>query len=220
MNINIEEISHFFDKISDHYDEHFIIKTEMQPFYDEIEEILQYFGNISSLLDLGCGTGLELERVFKVFPDILVTCIDISGKMIKRLIDKFEDKKDQLKVICNSYFNVDLGNEQYDCVISSYSLHHFCTDEKSDLYKRICFSLKPNGFFINGDLIAKTGEMEKQYLDERARLINDKGLAEGMYNYDIPLAKETERFLLINAGFSQIKIYKEWENSAIFISNK
>lgn len=35
------------------------------------------------LLDLGCGTGLELGRIFQRFPDISVTGVDLSSEMLK-----------------------------------------------------------------------------------------------------------------------------------------
>ncbi len=68
------------------------------------------------VLDLGCGTGLELEEYFKLNPQANVTGVDLASGMLKKLRDKFIDKK--LTVINKSYFDVNLGSNIYDAVVS------------------------------------------------------------------------------------------------------
>lgn len=43
---------------------------------------------IGTLLDIGCGSGLELDTVFQRFPSLQVTGIDLSEKMLDRLVQK------------------------------------------------------------------------------------------------------------------------------------
>ncbi|WP_367355490.1 trans-aconitate 2-methyltransferase [Atribacter sp.] len=37
---------------------------------------------VVNLLDLGCGTGLELDEIFKIRPNIKVTGVDLSKAML------------------------------------------------------------------------------------------------------------------------------------------
>ncbi|MCM1579572.1 MAG: class I SAM-dependent methyltransferase [Ruminococcus sp.] len=44
------------------------------------------------MLDLGCGTGLELEEYFKICPTAAVTAMDLSAGMLGAMAAKFPDK--------------------------------------------------------------------------------------------------------------------------------
>ena len=46
----------------------------------------------STLLDLGCGTGLELDEIFKTHPAMKVTGIDLTKAMLEALNTKHPDK--------------------------------------------------------------------------------------------------------------------------------
>lgn len=64
----LEKMNEFFDKRLDGYDEHMLTCIE------SAEEFYPYTANCLpkdacvEILDLGCGTGLELEHYFKLNP--------------------------------------------------------------------------------------------------------------------------------------------------------
>ena len=68
------------------------------------------------LLDLGCGTGLELEEIFRRFPDLSVTGIDMTASMLEKLRQKALSPR--LKLICGDYFSVNFGREAFDAAVS------------------------------------------------------------------------------------------------------
>lgn len=68
---------------------------------------------ICTLLDLGCGTGLELDPIFKRFPDLSVTGVDLSADMLERLARKYAGKR--LSLLCADYFACDLGKSRFGC---------------------------------------------------------------------------------------------------------
>ena len=217
---NLEEMSCFFDKRAESYDRHMLDEMSLTEFYDEVERCIAMDNGFAKVLDLGCGTGLELERVFKIHKDAKVTAIDLSEKMLEKLKQKFEDKISNIVVICGSYFEINFGFELYDLVLSTYSLHHFSSDEKLALYKRIYESLKPGGRFINGDHTVKSIDKEQFYIEEYKRMREKQGTEYGFYHFDTPLAIETEICLLEQAGFEKINIHKQWENTTIFECHK
>ena len=77
-----------------------------------------------SLIDFGIGTGLELESIFKRFPDIEVTGLDISENMLELLKGKYTNRN--LHLYCESYLDYDFGHGLYDVALSIKTLHHYC----------------------------------------------------------------------------------------------
>ena len=139
----LEKMDAFFDKRADTYEHHMLVDLQLDEFYEAIDNCFAE-AQVASLLDLGCGTGLELERFFRRFPQATVTGIDLSVGMLAQLQAKHPDKT--MKLICDSYFDVDLGENSFDCVLSTYSFHHFSVEEKQGLYKKIRKALVPGVF--------------------------------------------------------------------------
>lgn len=79
------------------------------------------------LLNLGCGTGLELDEIFRYHPDIQVTGIDLSEEMLHMLRKKHPDKK--MKLVAGDYFKEPFGTACFDVAVSFETLHHF-TEKK------------------------------------------------------------------------------------------
>ena len=65
--------------------------------------------NCGSLLDLGCGTGLELNAILKRFPGLHVTGIDLCEPMLAVLRQKHPSAL--LTLRCEDYFEAELGME-------------------------------------------------------------------------------------------------------------
>ncbi|MBQ7183534.1 MAG: class I SAM-dependent methyltransferase [Clostridia bacterium] len=166
----------------------------------------------SRVMDLGCGTGLELEEYFALNPAASVTGIDLSEVMLNVLKAKFPDK--DLTLIRASYFDVPLGNGQYDAAVSVESLHHFPAAMKAQLYKKLCSALTENGVFILTDYFAESKEMEQEYFRDLAALKKEQGLSDDVfYHYDTPLTVDHEMDVLSRAGFRDVRIMKQWGES-------
>ena len=216
----IETMSDFFDNRAGIYDAHMIIELDLNVFYDEIADCIPKNRTNIKLLDLGCGTGLELERIFRIYPFAEVTGVDLSGKMLDILKAKYKDKMSQIKLICQSYFDVDYGNGVYDVVLSTYSLHHFSRELKLSLYRKIYRSLKEDGIYIEGDYTAKTTDEENRFIVESERIRKAGGITDGLYHIDIPFTAETQMNLLRQAGYKRVDIRKQWDKTTIFVCRK
>jgi tRNA (cmo5U34)-methyltransferase len=192
----------------------------LEVFYREIGKCFTTGRSDIKLLDLGCGTGLEIERLFDLYPDAQVTGVDLSPKMLEVFKEKFQDKEKQINLICSSYLDMEFGKESFDFVLSTYSLHHFSAELKLTLYRKIYDSLKDGGLYIEGDYTVKSKENEIFYLAENDRIRKENGCNEGFYHYDTPLAVQTQIDLLRGAGFSEVALHREWENTSIFVCRK
>lgn len=188
------EMKKFFNEKSLTYDNrHF--ELGLMDYKTKITEFLD--GEVSNVLDLGAGTGLELIPFFDKFPNAKVMAVDITESMLDIL--KTRDFAENVTVVCEDFFKVDFGKERFDAVISSAALHHFCKEEKEILYKKIYDALKLDGQFINSDKFAKGEQEEMKMLKEY--LANDNPEK----HIDTPLTTENERILLEQIGFRKIK---------------
>lgn len=139
--------------------------------------------------------------------------------MLETLIAKFPDSS--LELICDSYFDVEFGHEKYDAAVSVESLHHFTAERKLSLYQKLFLSLKENGYFILTDYFAESDILEKEYFDEFARLKREQGISDdAFYHYDTPLTAEHEMTILKTAGFSEVRILKNWSATYTLLAKR
>ena len=113
--MKLEKMDDFFAARLDGYDEHMRRDIEGDSGFYACTASLLPLAEESRVLDLGCGTSLELEEYFAVNPGAAVTGIDLSEAMLHALKAKFPDK--DLTLIRASYFDVPLGNGLYAHVL-------------------------------------------------------------------------------------------------------
>ena len=207
----LEKMDEFFTARVDGYDEHMRTNIEGASAFYEFTASLLPKGE-AKILDLGCGTGLELEEYFKVNPQADVTGIDLTEAMLNALKEKFPAKK--LNLICGSYFDVPFGENAFDAAVSVESLHHFKREKKLGLYKMLHEALKENGYFILTDYFAESEELEIEYFNNLAEIKRAEGLSEDeFFHYDTPLTAEHEIEILKEAGFSKVEKIERWEST-------
>lgn len=210
----LEEMSAFFTKRLDGYEEHM---SAWEKSYQLFAQLLPL--DCKRVLDLGCGTGLELDLIWQRNPGIEVTGVDLCQDMLNKLLEKHPDK--HLTVFCQDYFQYDFGRGQWDAVISFESLHHFLPERKRELYQKIFHGLKDGGLFLLGDYIACCDEEEDLlrgvYLEKRKRF----AVPENRFvHFDIPLTQEHETALLQDAGFVIEKVLDNPDGAMIFTAAK
>ena len=124
----LEKMDEFFENRLDGYDEHMMTNIESaDEFYPFTAKCLPMEEN-AHILDLGCGTGLELGEYFQLNPSATVRGIDLSEGMLSALKTKFGDKA--ITLVVGSYFDVPFDVNIFDAAVSVESLHHFTKEEK------------------------------------------------------------------------------------------
>lgn len=205
----LEKMDKFFeDRLSD-YDRHMLTEIEgADEFYKFTAALLPEEAG-AKVLDLGCGTGLELEQYFLINPNAHITGIDLSRAMLNKLAEKFPTEN--IKLICGSYFDIDFDTDKFNAAVSVESLHHFSAERKLSLYRKLLHSLKADGYFVLTDYFAESDMFEKECFETLAELKREQGIFDdGFYHYDTPLTVEHEIEILKKAGFSDIGILKNW----------
>ena len=205
----LEKMADFFENRLDGYDEHMMTNIEAaDKFYPFTAKQLLTAENCNTL-DLGCGTGLELEEYYLLNPSAKVTGVDLSQGMLSALKKKFADK--DITLICDSYFDVPFGENVFDAAVSVESLHHFTKEEKVPLYAKLHRALKDGGYFVLTDYFSLSDEEEQMYRQNLIALKAEQGIADdAFYHYDTPLTVKHETEALLEAGFSSVEVLKNW----------
>ena len=196
----IEELPEFFNSTADIWDQKFGAEPD-DPFYHAVAAQIPQTDEPIDILDLGCGTGIQLEFVFARAPNAKVTAIDRAPNMLEQLRAKFASKTEQLRLQQGSLLELSFGHGAYDYAISTLTMHHFLPERKAPIYKKVREALRPTGIYVEGDQ-ATTVEGEKSILYWYNRWIAKlPGGDRAEWNYDITLSPETQSRILQEAGF-------------------
>lgn len=214
----MEKMDEFFATRVDGYDEHMLNEVGgCRECYGKMAELVP--DGTKNLLDLGCGTGLELEGIWGRFPDASVTGIDLSKAMLDRLSEKYRGKN--ITLINGDYFSTDLGRERFDTAVSFQTMHHFSHEMKIGLYKKIRASLKSGGVYIECDYMVDTQAEEEHWYAENARIRKEMNIPENdFYHYDTPCTVENQIKMLAAAGFASVEMAYRVENTTIITAKK
>lgn len=205
----LERMDQFFENRLDGYDEHMRTEVECGAGFYQFTAMLLPKESGAEILDLGCGTGIELEEYFLLNPEAHITGIDLSEGMLDALAAKFPDKK--LNLVNGSHFEVPFEEKKYDAAVSVESLHHFTKEQKLSLYRKLCRALKVGGYFILTDYFAESEALEVEYFANLAKLKQEQNIVDDeFYHYDTLLTVEHEAEVLKEAGFVRVSILKNW----------
>jgi len=214
----LEKMSDFFTARIEGYDEHMLNDVKgCKEGYIKMAELIPE--DTETILDLGCGTGLELDEIFKKLPNVSVVGIDLTQAMLDRLKQKHPDKN--IKLICGNYFEVYLGENVFDIAISFQTMHHFSHDEKVGLYTKIYNALKIKGSYIECDYMVTEQSVEDELFAEYARLKREMNIPDGeFYHFDTPCTIDNQIAMLKKAGFSYVEMVWRMENTTIIVAKK
>jgi tRNA (cmo5U34)-methyltransferase len=216
----VEEMAAFFDARAAGYDDYMrgtIFPGAMfTQFYQGTSLPIEKTDEPLRILDLGCGTGLELEALFQRVPNALVTGIDLAENMLELLKQRYVARASQITLVVDSFLTMPFERQAYDHIISALSLHHILRDAKRELYAKIHAALRPGGKYVEGDSVVPV-DMESQFLDEYyEEVATVPPAADGYYHIDIPFSIATQRSLLLEAGFGDFRLVWQRDRTAVW----
>ncbi len=196
----LEGMAEFFDARLAEYETHM---ARWRQHYQWMAELLP--ATVTDLLDLGCGSGLELDAIFAIRPRVRVTGVDLSAQMLAKLRQKQVGKA--LHLVCEDYFRYEMGESCFDAVIAFETLHHFSAIQKETLFAKIFRCLRPNGIFLECDYIAQSREIEELLFAECARRRRRDGIDEAVFvHFDTPLTLAHEMDAIRAGGFQTVEL--------------
>lgn len=219
----LEEMSVFFNSRADIYDVRHIEGIDGGK---ESKTVLASFlpPGTTRLLDFGIGTGLELDEIVRRFPEIGITGIDLSEKMLQKIKERFGNR--DITLFCGDYLTFDFGENCYDAVLSAMTLHHYAPAVKLELYRKIYRCLSESGVYLENDYMLSEYEFEDpqkreaELFAEYERLKGEQLLSDGVhYHFDTPCTVDTQKKLLGAAGFRSVKeVWREKNNVTLLAS--
>lgn len=128
------------------------------------------------VLDLGCGTGILLETVLRVWTGAQGVGLDGSPAMLERAQQCLESLPTNTVTFVQADFNAPDWSEilplpAFDAIVSGFAIHHSEDDRKRALYAEIYGLMRPGGVFINVEHVASTTPFGEA-LFERAYALN------------------------------------------------
>lgn len=160
-----------------------IVKLAHNNDYSELDAsfILKYAGKDSSILDLGSGTGLVINKIFKNVGKILALEPFES-------FSKFIVKSENIKIIHENMFKY-RPEGPFDMITLFGVMHYFAEEEAVGIYKKYTDVLRGGGtlivknqFGINEDVTVScySEEQKSEYWSEYRHIEKEKRLLEGI----------------------------------------
>ena len=204
-----EPMGAFFDVRSDEYNEVMLSGSGVED-YKKLGACFPKTNKALNILDIGCGTGIELDYIWAQAPNAQITCVDVSRGMLDLLLKKHPDNHDRIIIIEASYIDWTYPENAYDIVVSNMTMHHLWPDEKIGVYRKIRNAIKSYGCYIEGDFMVEDLAVKQYQRIYEIITANVPDKAEpGEYHIDIPCSVEKQIELLRNAGFGSVEVLCE-----------
>lgn len=166
------------------------------------------------VLDLGTGAGRLLGLVKAARPSAQFVGLDFSPPMLDILHKQFGGDP-SVTIVAH-----DLAKElppmgQFDCVISSFAIHHLTNERKRSLYAEIFGLLTLGGVFCNLERVASpTAALHEQF-------VNALGISPEQEDPEnILLGLEIQMGWLREIGFVDVDCHWKWRELAFFAGVK
>lgn len=166
------------------------------------------------ILDLGSGGGRLLALVKAARPESQYVALDFSPTMLEKLRERFRAATD-VSIVAHDLSNTLPSMGKFDCVISSFAIHHLAHERKRSLYGEIFDVLAPGGVFCNLEhVVSATLALHYEFL----RCLDTPPEQEDPSNRLLDL--ETQLRWLREIGFSDVDCHWKWRELALFAGNK
>jgi len=177
------------------------------------------------ILDIGSGGGRLLALVKAARPEAQFVAMDFSPTMLEALEKRFADSRPAQKdgasgsvsIVAHDFANqlprLDLG--RFDCVVSSFAIHHVSHERKRNLYAEIFDLLLPGGVFCNLEHVSSpTIHLHHEFLRKLEVVPEEEDPSNKL------LDLETQLTWLREIGFAEVDWHWKWRELALMVGSK
>ena len=112
-----------FDDWAEEYDSSVLQKYLFEPAHNALLEQVEARG-VSTILDIGCGTGVFARRVAGVLEHCRISGLDLSSEMI-RVAQEKATHPERMQFTEGDSEKLSFDDSSFDCVSCSNSFHHY-----------------------------------------------------------------------------------------------
>lgn len=221
--ILMNDVREQFGNVSKKYDSQrkYLIPC-FDDFYKTSLPLIKSVANAKNVLDIGAGTGLFSQFVYKQNPHLYFTLADISDPMLSVARSRFSGLDNF------NYIELDLSTDKipgkYDIIISGLAIHHLTDADKQKLYNNIYGALNEGGLFINADQVTgRTMLFDSLYKYEWRETVSHSGLEHDALIQAFERTKldklaplEVQLKMLEKAGFNEVDCFYKNLSFAVF----
>jgi tRNA (cmo5U34)-methyltransferase len=168
-----------------------------------------------NLLDIGCGAGNWTLKLLGKIPGMNCTLLDISGAMLDKAVERASGATSgTVSAVHTDIRAAELGENTFDVIIASASLHHLRTDDEWEaVFAKIGRALASGGCFVVSDLVVQNAEALTEltyqgwarYLEEAGGASFRDKILELSKKEDTPRTVNYMAFLLQKNGFVNVE---------------
>ncbi len=223
------EDDEFFYVVNDNYDEHIELAI---PFYrlmhDEMVRVIPRTEEEIRVLDLGCGTGRTAKTLLDSFPKASLRGIDLFEDMLRHARVRLAPYAEKITFERGDFRTISF-EQGYDVCISALAIHHSTSQEKQDIFARVCEALKPGGRFVMIDWT----KFKNPFIQETSASVAESNVAKSgapteivsewrshWREKNIPDTIEDMQQWLLRAGFSSAECVVRFYGMAMICSEK
>jgi SAM-dependent methyltransferase len=170
---------------------------------------------VARVLDLGSGDGRLLALVTLAHPDAEAVALDFSPAMLARLRERFGGDR-RVEIVAhdlNDPLPPSLG--RFDCVVSSFAIHHLPHDRKRALFGEVFDRLTPGGVFCNLEHVASaTTALHRVFLSKIDVQPEDEDPSNKLLDVEAQLQ------WLRELGFVDVDCHWKWRELALLAGAK
>ena len=195
----------------------------------------QEYRQHTTILDIGMGSGLVEEAIFKRIPHAYIVGVDSSRAMLELAYERLRGYEGQYEVVVHDLRQLEtleLPEEDYTIAVSVQTIHNVEDHYKRGIFKLVHDALQPGGLFLIADRIrVETPSLFGLYkiLWERLDSLHSGRSREGSTfedhtervaaRGDLPITLEQHLAWLRDAGFEAACLHLHG-NRALFAARK
>lgn len=137
-----KQVAQKYDEVASAYDRRW--QFYVRPTLDYFTETLSVQGN-ERVLDVSCGTGELIARLYERYPDLDLVGVDLSAKMLHRARAKIGDTP-RVTLREGNAEALPFGDDTFDVVVSTSAFHYYGEPKQALLEARRV--LRPGGRLV------------------------------------------------------------------------